>query len=225
MTIHTKLRLCSATLLTLLLAACTAGGSVATNTPSPTPTAATPGETPTAVMEPAASPTEEAAPSGGVPAEPDAAAIYAAVVRQLYEVDHTFEQPPNWPFVYILTETDDSIAGLGEIGPSEKIPQATQAAIADGLADLPAEITWVESWNDVPIEENSGAVRDGDGVIVTLGNIHPTEASAVEVPSGLYCGGLCGTGMTYVVERQGEAWVVTGITGPVWISRATGTDV
>jgi hypothetical protein len=91
-------------------------------------------------------------------------------------------------------------------------------AIVEHLADLPAEIDWVESWDDVPLEEEGGAVRGGDGVIVTLGNIHSTGEDIVEVPSGLYCGGLCGTGMTYVVERQGDTWMVTGITGPVWIS-------
>jgi hypothetical protein len=215
-----KLSLCSAGLIALLLAACTAGGS-ATGTP-PAPTAA-PGETPTAspptATEPAATPAGEDTPPENAAGEADAAAIYAAVVRQLYEVDNSFEQPPNWPYLYILSETDDSITGLGEVGPSESIPPAAQAAIAEQLADLPAEIIWAQSWDDVPIEEEGGAVREGDGAIITLGNIHPTdEADRVEVPSGLYCGGLCGTGMTYIVERQGDTWVVTGVTGPVWIS-------
>jgi hypothetical protein len=216
-----KLWLCSAGLIALLLAACTAGESAAGIPLAPTATA--PRETPTAspptATEPAATPAGEDAAPEEAAAEADAAAIYAAVVRQLYEVDHSFDQPPNWPYLYILGETDDSIAGLGEIGASESIPPAAQEAITEMLADLPAEITWVESWDDVPVEEEGGAVREGNGVIFTLGNIHPTDdEDTVEVPSGLYCGGLCGTGMTYIVERQGDMWVVTGVTGPVWIS-------
>jgi hypothetical protein len=218
MTQRQKLWLCLAGLIALLLAACAAGGGT-TATPPPAPTAtapnAAPTTTPPGTTEPAATPAGEDAPTGNTA---DTAAIYAAVIRQLYEVDNSFEQPPNWPYLYILSETDDSIAGLGEVEPSETIPPAAQAAITDLLADLPAEITWIESWDDAPIEEEGGAVRAGDGVIVTLGNIHPTDEDTVEVPSGLYCGGLCGTGMTYVVEREGDAWVVMGVTGPVWIS-------
>ena len=44
-----------------------------------------------------------------MPDEDDAVAIYAAVVRQLYTVDHTFGEPPNFPVIYLLSTTNDRV--------------------------------------------------------------------------------------------------------------------
>lgn len=41
----------------------------------------------------------------------------------------------------------------------------------------------------------------------------------VTVTSSVWCGGLCATGGAHVVERVADgSWVVTGVTGPQWIS-------
>jgi hypothetical protein len=39
----------------------------------------------------------------------DTAAIYAAVVREFYTIDHTYniDDPPNFPVIYLLETTDD----------------------------------------------------------------------------------------------------------------------
>ena len=40
--------------------------------------------------------------------EGDQSNIYAAVIRQVYTIDHTFgSNPPNFPVVYLLKNTDD----------------------------------------------------------------------------------------------------------------------
>lgn len=163
-------------------------------------------------------------PSGSDP-EPDSepaheVAIYAAVIRQLYTVDHTFgSNPPNWPHLYILGSTDDTIAGTGEEpGESHTLSAEARHGIEAQLGDLPAEIRWVSAWEEVPIDETDGSVDEGEGAIITLGNIHEQADGSAHVPAGLHCGGLCATGMTYVLEQQDDGWRVTGTTGPAWIS-------
>jgi hypothetical protein len=44
------------------------------------------------------------------------------------------------------------------------------------------------------------------------------SGSKVEVGTGYWCGGLCGSGGTKVVEFRNGAWVVTGSVGGTWIS-------
>lgn len=163
--------------------------------------------------EPPADDSEVAVPA-------DEVAIYAAVIRQLYTVDHTFgSNPPNWPYLYVLDSTDDTIAGTGEEpGESRPLNAAARESIEAQLGDLPAEIRWVSAWEDVPIDETDGSVDGGEGVIITLGNIHEQADGSAHVPAGLHCGGLCATGMTYVLEASGGDWVITGTTGPAWIS-------
>ncbi len=51
----------------------------------------------------------------------DPAEIYALVVRQLYTVDHTFGQPPRFPVVYLLRQTDDSVSASGAPSNSQTI--------------------------------------------------------------------------------------------------------
>lgn len=180
---------------------------------------------------PAAAPTDQAvvaseptsAPPTATPeaAEPSTeAAIYAAVIRQIYTVDHTFgDNPPNWPHLYVLDATDDTVAGTGEEdGNSQQLAGDVQQSISEQLADLPAELRWISSWDEVPIDDSNGEIDGGEGVIVTLGNIYEQEDGSVHVPAGLHCGGLCAAGMTYVLEETGSGWMVTGFTGPMWIS-------
>lgn len=206
-----------ALLLALLgLAACS--GPAATEPPAE-PTAAN--ELPP-TLEPSTE--EPEAESGGEdttpadPAAPEAAAIYSAVVRQLYTQDHTFNEPPNWPRIYILTSTDDSVGGTGEPPNAAPIEPAVQEAITAGLGDLPAEILWVPDWDAVPINPDNGAVDEGDGVIITLGNVYEQDDGSVHVAASLHCGGLCATGMTYILENTGAGWEITGTTGPAWMS-------
>ncbi len=153
---------------------------------------------------------------------PDAseyAAIYAAAIRQLYTVDHTFgDAAPNWPTIYIASQTDDSVSGEEALTEGMTLDAGTQDAIAEALADLPAEIVWVGTREDVPVSEEDGLVEGGEAVVVTLGNVHVTDEDTVEVPASLYCGMLCATGMTYVIEQVDGVWQVTGTTGPIWMS-------
>lgn len=192
-----------------LLAACA---------PEPAPEA-----TPDPVVEPDPGGITTGEPGGeGVPVGPDETAyaeIYAAAIRQLYTVDHTFgDAPPNWPTIYVVSRTDDSVGGGEALTEGAELPAETQEAISAALSDLPAEIVWIASREEAPISDEDGTVGGGDAIIVTLGNVAVTDEDTVEVPASLYCGMLCATGMTYVIEQVDGTWQVTGTTGPVWIS-------
>jgi ABC-type transport system involved in multi-copper enzyme maturation permease subunit len=175
-----------------------------TPTPAPTPTwtpqAVAPGQLP-----------------GSLSADEEAE-VYAAVVRQLYSVDHTFDQPPNFPVVYLVRTTDDRV---GDPDAPQAKPQTLSEALQDAilveLDDLPADFVWVDGEDEVPREGGAGAVLN-EGAIITLGNIHVQDDGSALVSARLYFAMLGATGKTYVLERIDGAWRVTGDTGVQWIS-------
>ena len=172
---------------------------------------------------------QAALPAPPLPAEPlpgpaaalgedDQAAIYAAVARQLYTVDHTFgDQPPNFPVVYLVRRTDDSVGDPGAPrGESRELSEWVQTDIPAALEDLPAEFVWVDSRDQVPMDANS-SVKDG-GAIFTLGNIHPQPDGSLLVSASLYFSSLGAGGRTYILKLMDGAWQIVGDTGVVWIS-------
>ncbi len=146
------------------------------------------------------------------------AAIYAAVVRQLYTVGHTFGEPPNSPIIYLVGATDDSVGDPD--APKTKsnlLVRSIQEAITDALEDLPAEFVWVSGSSEVPRDSNTGVV-EGNGAIITLGNIHFQEDESALVSASIYIANLAAGGLTYIVERIDGVWQVVGDTGVRWIS-------
>ena len=146
------------------------------------------------------------------------AGIYAAVVHRLYMVDHTFGEPPNFPVVYIVRATDDSVGdpSIRDLG-SSVLTESVQALIVAALSDLPAEFRWVDKFADVPIDSGTGAVQ-GNGAVITLGNIHFQEDESALVSAKIYIANLAAGGLTYVVKEVDGVWKVTGDTGVHWIS-------
>lgn len=61
-----------------------------------------------------------------------------------------------------------------------------------------------------------GGVKN-DGVIITLGPI-TKHGSRIHVPNGLWCGGLCGQWLTYVLKHGPRGWEISGTTGSAAIS-------
>ena len=158
-----------------------------------------------------------AAPTTGG-ADGDEAAIYAAAIRQIYTVDHGFDEPPNWPNVYVVSVTDDGLGG-SDIPQSDArtLPDGLQAAIASGLDDLPADIIWVAATDEVSTEPETGAVDGGNGIIITMSNVHMQDDGSALVAFWMQCANMCGIGTTYVIQQVDGDWQVTG-TGPVMMS-------
>jgi ABC-2 type transport system permease protein len=156
--------------------------------------------------------------------EGDAAAIYAAVIRQFYTVDHTYNEAPNFPLLHLLKTTDDSTGDPNAPhGDAEPIPVEVQDQVTDLLTGesgqssegLPAEIIWVDRLEDVPYD-STGAVEDS-GAYIVLGNIFYQSDGSAWVSGSLYISTLAATGKTYILNLVDDAWVVTGDTGVQWM--------
>ncbi len=146
----------------------------------------------------------------------DRAAIYAAVIHQLYDVDHTFDAPPQWETVYLVGVTDDSIGDPEQPqGEPAALPDTVREELRAALArqELPARIEWLVDRETVV--DSEGAIRD-HGAVITLGNIHVQEDGVAMVAGSVYLGGMGSGGRTYTVEQVDDTWQVTGDTGVVW---------
>lgn len=152
------------------------------------------------------------------PTDEESAAIYAAVIRQIYTEDDTFGGTLQPPTLYILGATDDR---AGEPGDGEANAQTISESVREGvttaLADLPTDMAWVETQDEVPLDPETGAVVDG-GALITLGNVAPQRDGSVHVPASIYVASLAAGGQTYVLEEIDGLWTVTGNTGVEWIS-------
>jgi hypothetical protein len=150
-------------------------------------------------------------------ANTDQVDIYSAVVRQIVETDDTFGGTLEKPIVYILNQTDDA-AGDPALATtdSETLSPEVQEGISATLSDLSSTIIWIDSRDELELDEN-GSIVDG-GVLITLGNIHRQESGEAHVAGSIYVANLAAGGQTYILERQGDGWVITGTTGMEWIS-------
>ena len=150
--------------------------------------------------------------------EADEVAIYTAVIEQLYIHDDTFGGTYQAADTTILTQTDDSV-GDPEIEQLEPqvLATAVQTEITAALAHLPTNIVWVESRTAVPLDDATGSVAN-NGIILTLGNIHPQRDGTVLVSGSIYVGMLAAGGQTYILEQAAGGWQIKGTTGVQWIS-------
>ena len=157
---------------------------------------------------------------GGAPAElteAEEAEIYATVIRQIYTEDDTYGGTFQPSRLYVIGITDDSAGEPGVEANPTAIAEGVRQEVASRLADLPTEIVWVETQDEVALEPDTLEV-EGKGAIITLGNIARQEDDLVHVPGSIYVAGMAGGGQTYVVERMEGVWTITGNTGVEWIS-------
>jgi hypothetical protein len=148
----------------------------------------------------------------------DTVQIYAAVIRQIYTIDHTFGigNSPNFPVIYLPRGTDDSIGYPGSSrGRSIGITELVQAKIVKALKDLPAKFIWFDYRSEVPMENDGVA---GGGAIIYYGNIWLQGDGSVQVSGGISIASLGGSSTTYVLEQINGIWTITGRTGESWIS-------
>ncbi len=170
----------------------------------------------TPAIAPGASPATTSTALPG--ADPDTVAIYATVVRRLCMQDDSFGGRFNPAVVYLVRQTNDA-AGDPSTPKSASITLAegVQQGVSAALVDLPARVIWVDSSQDAPKSPVTGEV-EGHGVVVTLGNIARQSDGTVHVPASIFVASLAASGQTYVLQKKGDAWVVTGNTGVRWMS-------
>jgi hypothetical protein len=116
--------------------------------------------------------------------------------------------------VYVLDVADS--AQIPTVDPAlsgirESITPADQHAIIIGLADV-AKVQFVAARDSV-VESKDGCPQvRGGGLLITLSPpIGDARRVEVGIDGILTCSG--GSSITYVVERAGEAWAVSGTTG------------
>ncbi len=150
-------------------------------------------------------------------ADSPTAEVMAAALRQVATVDHTFGQGPA-PFTrYLIQSATDPGAGDGTGSESEQARSLTEtelAAIGAAMDDL-GTVEFIDDPDEWRTEDLTPAVEGS----VILGVGEPTiDGNSALVPVSLWCGGLCGTWLTYRVELTDGTWTVTGIEGPVAVS-------
>jgi hypothetical protein len=147
--------------------------------------------------------------------------IYSAVIRHLVTRDHTFGGGPS-PFesVYVLdgviADASDPMAGNLFGPPARSFPLPLVAGIQERLRDLPP-LRFVSNGNRVRRGKPLDGVKN-EGVIISLGPIEAKKPHRVQVSNSLWCGGLCGQWLTYVLREDDGRWRITGTTGPRIIS-------
>ena len=144
----------------------------------------------------------------------DLAQIYAAAIPEI----HAYARSTS--LVYLVTTTEDLACCDAPVAPSQKIPTELQEAITAELAGEPYELIWIESFDDAPKgpikpdSEDGWIIAEGDGMVITLGNIHPQEDGSVQLSFFMTCADVCGAGKTLVLNQQYNNWHVTGSVGP-----------
>jgi len=147
-------------------------------------------------------------------------AVYAAVVRQLVTVDHTFGEGTS-PFrrIYIIGGVVEGAAQarVRRRGPDRPFTADVKKGMLRALADLP-EVEFVANPARV-LDERGGCtrVRSG-GALISLGPISRRPDGKATVPTGLFFACLGGQWLTYVLERTDSGWRIVGTTGPVAIA-------
>lgn len=161
--------------------------------------------------------TRPVAPAGSTGEAPiDETGILTAVIRQIYTVDDTFGGEGDFTTVYLLAVDDAETGAIPYSSKARSIPAPVQQGILAALTDLPTQFRWIASAGEAPRDEDN--VVQGNGAIITLGNIHVQDDGSVRLAASIYVGMLAAGGQTYVLERQDGSWKITGTTGMSWIS-------
>ena len=146
-------------------------------------------------------------------------AIYSAVVRRLVTVDHTLgEGPVPFDRVFVVDGVVEDAADprTGENEVAEPFPGEVRDGMKEELSDLPP-VSFVRDAADVVVGPGTCPRVRANGALISLGAIEGDDRR-VEVPNELYLACLGAQWLTYVVERSGDGWDVTAVTGPVEIA-------
>ncbi len=138
-----------------------------------------------------------------------------AALVELVTNDHTFGSGPSPFIVHLVLDHLDPTAGMSEAsGLSRPLTDEEQEQIAEALQAI-GEMRWIQDSGDW-ISEDLMPILDSS-VILGVGEPRMDGTSAF-VPVSLWCGGTCGTWLTYKLDLVAGLWEVVGIDGPVAVS-------
>ncbi|MGZ8630919.1 MAG: hypothetical protein ACXWZF_08120 [Actinomycetota bacterium] len=135
--------------------------------------------------------------------------VYQTLISELVGAE-----PMEWRRVYILTGLcSDAADPMGPEACDDSFSEAERTALRERLdiehlrfIDDPAPL-YDDEWMQGPPHE----------IVLTLGPI-VERSGEIRVGASYGCGGLCGSGSTYVLEERGGDWSVVGQRGPMWIA-------
>lgn len=143
--------------------------------------------------------------------------MMAAGLVELITEDHAFGSGPS-PFTdYLIQDRIDPFAGEPTASPDTTprlLTDAEREAIEVAISPF-GTVRWIDDPSDyrtsdlVPTVEGAAILGVGEPII---------EADTGLVPVSMWCGGVCGTWLTYRLDLVNDAWVVTGIEGPIAVS-------
>jgi hypothetical protein len=120
--------------------------------------------------------------------------------------------------IYIIQNTyDASPDPLSIKSAPVYIQEDFQKGISEELIKLQYNVIWVEFFDQVERDPDSGVVLS-DGAIITFGNIHYESPTKALLAISYYCAPLGAGGMTYILEKVDNIWKITDTTHTFWQS-------
>jgi hypothetical protein len=138
-------------------------------------------------------------------------AIYEALIREVTGAEDLGEGTA-WDRVVIVSMLCENAAEpFPPEGCDERLSEKEQVELTRRLENVGSTVTFVD--DPTPFDEltNEGTI------LVRVGPTAP-HSGGVAVGGSYVCGGLCGSGTTYLLEESPKGWEVVGNTGSVWIA-------
>lgn len=156
-------------------------------------------------------------PTAEVAADPDddVPTLMAAALEQLVTVDNTFGGGPP-PFTeYLIQSHLAADAGSPTAGDAGRALTTAERDAIEGVIRPLGAVRWIEDPDEWRTDDLQPTI---DGAVI-LGVGEPTiDGASALVPVSLWCGGLCGTWLTYRLDGADDGWQVTGTDGPIAIA-------
>jgi hypothetical protein len=146
--------------------------------------------------------------SPDAPAESPGPSLMAVALEQLVTNDHTFGAGPP-PFTEYLLRSHVEPDGEGRALTTDE-----RAAIEGAIRPF-GPVRWIDDADEWQTDDLRPTIEGS--VILGVGEPTVDGASAL-VPVSLWCGGRCGTWLTYRADRVDDTWQVQGTEGPVAVA-------
>jgi hypothetical protein len=143
--------------------------------------------------------------------------MMAAALVELITENHGFSDGPAPFTVYLIQNRIDPSAVIVDAPVDDPIRPLTDAemrAIEDAVSEY-GTVRWIDDPSEWQTPDLTPAVEGA--AILGVGEPVVKDQSGL-VPVSMWCGGLCGTWLTYRLDLTNTTWIVTGIEGPIAIA-------
>lgn len=142
-------------------------------------------------------------------------AIYETLIRELVGAEDLGEEA-TWKHVVVVSRL---CANAGEAfepkGCDDAFTAVEQEELARRLDGVGGTVEFMADPTSLYDEDWFGGLPDT--IVVRVGTISP-HGDGVEVGGSYLCGGLCGSGTSYLLEESTTGWEVVGHTGSIWVA-------